>query len=145
MLALLQRVTQAKVTVDEQTVGEIGAGLMVLVCAEKGDTEQKAVRLAQKLLKYRVFSDDQGKMNRSVTDVKGELLLVSQFTLAADTSSGNRPSFTPAAEPTLGKHLYEVFVQEVQKSGLKTQTGIFGAHMKVTLTNNGPVTFMLRQ
>ena len=144
MLALLQRVSEASVTVDGLVIGQIDKGLMVLVCAEKGDTEDRARKLAQKLLRYRVFSDENGKMNRSVKDVAGDVLLVSQFTLAADTNSGNRPSFTPAADPETGRHLYEVFVDEVRLSGLKTQTGRFGADMKVALINDGPVTFLLK-
>ena len=144
MIALLQRVSRADVVVDGKTVGAVGRGFMVLVCAEKGDTDEKAVKLAAKLLKFRVFPDEAGKMNRSVKDVAGELLLVSQFTLAADTASGNRPSFSPAADPETGRRLYEFFVDEVRKSGLKTETGVFGAHMQVSLTNDGPVTFTLR-
>ena len=144
MIAVLQRADRALVTVDSVIVGKIGAGLMVLVCAEKGDTEEKARALAQRLLRYRVFSDENGKMNRSVTDVAGELLLVSQFTLAADTTKGNRPSFTPAASPEDGLRLFNVFVDECRRSGLLVQTGRFGAHMKVELVNDGPVTFTLR-
>ncbi|HBN73496.1 MAG TPA: D-tyrosyl-tRNA(Tyr) deacylase [Sutterella sp.] len=144
MIVVLQRVTQAKVDIDEQTVGKIDKGLMVLVCAERGDTDEKARLLAQKLLRYRVFEDENGKMNLSVSDVKGGLLLVSQFTLAADTNHGNRPSFTPAAPPDEGKRLFDLFVQEIQKSGLLVQTGRFGAYMRVSLVNDGPVTFTLR-
>ena len=144
MIALLQRVTHAEVSVDGTVVGAAGRGLMVLVCAEKGDTDEKAVRLAKKLLKFRVFSDDAGKMNLSVADVKGDLLLVSQFTLAADTMSGNRPSFSPAADPETGRRLFESFVATVKQSGLRTETGVFGAHMAVSLTNDGPVTFTLK-
>ena len=144
MIALLQRVSRADVVVDGKTVGAVGRGFMVLVCAEKGDTDEKAVKLAAKLLKFRVFPDEAGKMNRSVKDVAGDLLLVSQFTLAADTASGNRPSFSSAADPETGCRLYELFVAEVRKSGLKTETGVFGAHMQVSLTNDGPVTFTLR-
>lgn len=144
MIVVLQRVTQAKVDIDEKTVGQIGKGLMVLVCAEKGDTDEKARLLAQRLLRYRVFEDENGKMNLSVTDVKGGLLLISQFTLAADTTRGNRPSFTPAAPPDEGKRLFDIFVQETKKSGLTVQTGQFGAYMRVSLVNDGPVTLTLR-
>lgn len=144
MIVVLQRVTQAKVDIDEKTVGQIGKGLMVLVCAEKGDTDEKARLLAQRLLRYRVFEDENGKMNLSVTDVKGGLLLISQFTLAADTTCGNRPSFTPAAPPDEGKRLFDIFVQETKKSGLTVQTGQFGAYMRVSLVNDGPVTLTLR-
>ncbi len=144
MIVVLQRVTQAKVDIDEKTVGQIGKGLMVLVCAEKGDTDEKARLLAQRLLRYRVFEDENGKMNLSVTDVKGGLLLISQFTLAADTTRGNRPSFTPAASPDEGKRLFDIFVQETEKSGLTVQTGQFGAYMRVSLVNDGPVTLTLR-
>ncbi len=144
MIVVLQRVTQAKVDIDEKTVGQIGKGLMVLVCAEKGDTDEKARLLAQRLLRYRVFEDENGKMNLSVTDVKGGLLLISQFTLAAATTRGNRPSFTPAAPPDEGKRLFDIFVQETEKSGLTVQTGQFGAYMRVSLVNDGPVTLTLR-
>lgn len=144
MIVVLQRVTQAKVDIDEKTVGQIGKGLMVLVCAERGDTDEKARLLAQRLLRYRVFEDENGKMNLSVTDVKGGLLLISQFTLAADTTRGNRPSFTPAAPPDEGKRLFDIFVQETEKSGLTVQTGQFGAYMRVSLVNDGPVTLTLR-
>jgi len=144
MIVVLQRVTQAKVDIDEKTVGQIGKGLMVLVCAEKGDTDEKARLLAQRLLRYRVFEDENGKMNLSVTDVKGGLLLISQFALAADTTRGNRPSFTPAAPPDEGKRLFDIFVQETEKSGLTVQTGQFGAYMRVSLVNDGPVTLTLR-
>lgn len=144
MIVVLQRVTQAKVDIDEKTVGQIGKGLMVLVCAEKGDTDEKARLLAQRLLRYRVFEDENGKMNLSVTDVKGGLLLISQFTLAADTTRGNRPSFTPSAPPDEGKRLFDIFVQETEKSGLTVQTGQFGAYMRVSLVNDGPVTLTLR-
>ena len=144
MIVVLQRVTQAKVDIDEKTVGQIGKGLMVLVCAEKGDTDEKARLLAQRLLRYRVFEDENGKMNLSVTDVKGGLLLISQFTLAADTTRGNRPSFTPAAPPDEGKRRFDIFGQETEKSGLTVQTGQFGAYMRVSLVNDGPVTLTLR-
>lgn len=144
MISLLQRVTHASVTVDGATVGAIRAGLMVLVCAERGDSEREADALLSKLLSYRVFSDDAGKMNRSVSDVAGELLLVPQFTLAADTQSGTRPSFTPAATPDEARRLFDYFVTQVRARHAVVQTGQFGANMQVSLTNDGPVTFWLQ-
>ncbi len=144
MIVVLQRVTESHVDVDGKTIGAIGKGLTVLVCAERGDTDEKAVQLAQKLLRYRVFEDDAGKMNKSVTDIAGDLLLISQFTLAADTNHGNRPSFTPAAPPDEGLRLFNLFVEEVRKSNLRVETGEFGAYMRVSLVNDGPVTFTLR-
>lgn len=144
MIGLLQRVTQASVAVGGQPVGAIGPGLMVLVCAEKGDSEREADALLGKLLGYRVFSDDAGKMNRSVTDVAGGLLLVPQFTLAADTKSGTRPSFTPAASPDDGRRLFDHFVAAARSRHRVVQTGQFGADMQVSLTNDGPVTFWLQ-
>lgn len=144
MIALLQRVSHAKVVVDAVTVGAIDAGLMVLLCAERGDSEREADALLSKLLSYRVFSDDAGKMNRSVADVAGGLLLVPQFTLAADTKSGTRPSFTPAAAPEEGRRLFDYFVRQASAKHPLVQTGQFGADMKVSLTNDGPVTFWLQ-
>lgn len=144
MIALLQRVSHAKVVVDAVTVGAIDAGLMVLLCAERGDSEREADALLSKLLSYRVFSDDAGKMNRSVADVAGGLLLVPQFTLAADTKSGTRPSFTPAAAPEEGRRLFDYFVRQANAKHPLVQTGQFGADMKVSLTNDGPVTFWLQ-
>jgi D-tyrosyl-tRNA(Tyr) deacylase len=144
MIGLLQRVSQASVVVDGQTVGAINAGLMVLVCAEKGDTEKEADALLAKLLGYRVFGDAAGKMNLSVTDVAGGLLLVPQFTLAADTNSGTRPSFTPAAAPADGRRLFDHFVGQARARHAQVETGQFGADMKVSLTNDGPVTFWLQ-
>lgn len=144
MIGLLQRVTQANVAVDGAVIGAIDAGLMVLVCAERGDSEREADALLSKLLTYRVFSDDAGKMNRSVSDVGGALLLVPQFTLAADTQSGTRPSFTPAAPPDEGRRLFDYFVQQARAKHTVVQTGQFGADMKVSLTNDGPVTFWLQ-
>ena len=144
MIALLQRVSQASVVVDGATVGAIGPGLLVLLCAEKGDSEREADALLAKLLAYRVFSDDAGKMNRSVTDVAGGLLLVPQFTLAADTNSGTRPSFTPAAAPADGLRLFEHVVRQARARHATVETGQFGADMKVSLTNDGPVTFWLQ-
>ena len=144
MIGLLQRVTQANVVVDGAVIGAIDAGLMVLVCAERGDSEREADALLSKLLGYRVFSDDAGKMNRSVADVAGGLLLVPQFTLAADTQSGTRPSFSPAAPPDEGRRLFDYFVQQARAKHTVVQTGQFGADMKVSLTNDGPVTFWLQ-
>ncbi|OFA01967.1 D-aminoacyl-tRNA deacylase [Duganella sp. HH101] len=144
MIGLLQRVSSASVVVDGATIGAIDAGLMVLVCAERNDTEKEADALLAKLLGYRVFADETGKMNRSVTDVEGGLLLVPQFTLAADTKSGTRPSFTPAAAPADGLRLFNYFVEQARLKHQVVQTGQFGADMKVALTNDGPVTFWLQ-
>ena len=144
MIGLLQRVSEASVTVDGDVTGAIGRGLMVLVCAEKGDTEREADALLAKLLTYRVFADDAGKMNRSVTDVAGGLLLVPQFTLAADTRSGTRPSFSPAAAPEDGRRLFDHVVRQARERHGIVETGRFGADMKVALINDGPVTFWLR-
>ena len=144
MLAVVQRVSEAKVVVEGRVAGEIGHGFLVLVCAERGDSEAQADKLLAKLLKLRVFSDDAGKMNRSVQDVAGGLLLVSQFTLAADTSGGNRPSFTNAAAPDEGRRLYDYFVAQARAAHPVVQTGEFAADMKVHLVNDGPVTIPLR-
>ena len=144
MIALLQRVSQASVVVDGATIGAIGPGLMVLLCAEKGDSEREADALLAKLLAYRLFSDDAGKMNRSLTDLAGGLLLVPQFTLAADTNSGTRPSFTPAAAPADGLRLFEHVVRQARARHATVETGQFGADMKVSLTHDGPVTFWLQ-
>ena len=144
MIALLQRVTHASVVVNDATVGAIAAGLMVLLCAERGDTEKEADALLNKLLSYRVFSDDAGKMNRSVLDAAGGLLLVPQFTLAANTQSGTRPSFTPAAAPDVARSLFDYFVVQASKKHASVATGQFGADMQVSLTNDGPVTFWLQ-
>ena len=144
MIGLLQRVSEASVRVDGETVGAIGPGLMVLVCAEKGDTEREAEALLAKLLSYRVFSDEAGKMNRSVGDMAGGLLLVPQFTLAADTKSGTRPSFSPAAAPEDGRRLFDHVVRQARERHGIVETGIFGADMKVALVNDGPVTFWLQ-
>jgi D-tyrosyl-tRNA(Tyr) deacylase len=144
MISLLQRVSEARVVVDGGVVGEIGAGLLVLVCAERGDTEAQADRLLAKILKLRVFSDEAGKMNRSVQDTGGGLLIVSQFTLAADTTGGNRPSFTQAAPPDEGQRLYDHFVTRARAAHPVVQTGRFAADMKVHLVNDGPVTIPLR-
>lgn len=144
MIALLQRVSEARVDVDGRTVGAIGTGLLVLVCAEQGDSEAQADKLLAKILKLRIFADDAGKMNRSVQDVNGGLLVVSQFTLAADTSGGNRPSFTNAAPPDEGRRLYDYFVQQARAQHPGVATGEFAAHMQVHLVNDGPVTIPLR-
>jgi D-tyrosyl-tRNA(Tyr) deacylase len=143
MLALVQRVREAKVVVEGRTIGEIGPGLLVLVCAERGDAEAQADKLLAKLLKLRIFSDAAGKMNRSVQDVGGALLVVSQFTLAADTSGGNRPSFTNAAAPDEGRRLYGYFVAQARAAHPVVQTGEFAADMQVHLVNDGPVTIPL--
>jgi D-tyrosyl-tRNA(Tyr) deacylase len=143
MLALLQRVKQARVEVDGHTVGAIDAGFLILVCAERGDTESQADKLLAKILKLRIFADDAGKMNLSVQDVGGGLLIVSQFTLAADTSGGNRPSFTNAAPPDEGRRLYDYFVDKARASHPVVQTGQFAADMQVHLINDGPVTIPL--
>ncbi len=140
MIAVLQRVAQARVDVAGQVIGEIGAGLLVLVCAEPTDTEALADKLVAKLLKLRVFSDDAGKMNRSVVDVQGGLLIVSQFTLAADVAGGNRPSFTGAAPPELGRRLYQRVIDTARLQHPVVATGEFGADMQVHLVNDGPVT-----
>lgn len=145
MIGLLQRVSEARVVVDGETVGNIGCGLLVLVCAERGDREREARSLIDKLLRYRVFADEAGRMNRSVLDVQGGLLLVPQFTLAADTQSGTRPSFTPAAPPDVARELFERAVSFAALEVPGVQTGRFGADMKVHLVNDGPVTFWLRQ
>lgn len=149
MISVLQRVREARVEVEGQTVGAIGVGLLVLVCAERGDTEAEANKLLAKMLKLRIFSDDAGKMNRSVQDVDGRgtcggLLLVSQFTLAADTTGGNRPSFTQAAAPDDGRRLYDYVVAQARALHPLVATGQFAADMQVHLVNDGPVTIPLR-
>ena len=144
MIGLLQRVSHAEVRVDARTVGSIGTGLLVLAGVERGDAEQQAERLLERLLTYRVFPDDEGRMNRSLQDIGGGLLLVPQFTLAADTRKGTRPGFSPAAEPQEGKRLFEYLVRRAREQHPVVETGEFGAHMQVTLTNDGPVTFWLQ-
>lgn len=144
MKAVLQRVRQARVEVDGAVVGQIGAGLLVLLCAEQGDTDAVAERLLAKVLKLRIFGDEAGKMNRSLQDVGGGLLVVSQFTLAADVSGGNRPSFTQAAAPDEGRRLYEFFVDQARAVHPQVATGIFAADMQVHLVNDGPVTIPLQ-
>ncbi|HSB21662.1 MAG TPA: D-aminoacyl-tRNA deacylase [Burkholderiaceae bacterium] len=144
MLALVQRVSRAQVSVGGAVRGRIGAGLLVFVCAEPTDSEPQAGKLVDKLLKLRIFSDDAGKMNRSVQDVGGGLLLVSQFTLAADTSGGNRPSFSGAAPPQKGKALYDAVLRLARERHPAVHSGEFGADMQVELVNDGPVTIPLR-
>jgi D-tyrosyl-tRNA(Tyr) deacylase len=144
VIALLQRVAQARVEVGDEVVGRIGPGLLMLVCAEPTDTEAVAAKLVDKVLKLRVFADDAGKMNRSLQDVQGGLLVVSQFTLAADTRSGNRPGFSGAAPPVLGLQLYETVLRLAHERHPGVQSGRFGADMQVHLVNDGPVTIPLR-
>jgi D-tyrosyl-tRNA(Tyr) deacylase len=144
MIAVLQRVSEASVRVDGAVIGQIDAGLLVLLCAEKGDTEAVADKMLAKMLKLRIFSDEAGKMNRSVQDVGGGLLVVSQFTLAADVAGGNRPSFTQAAAPEVGLRLYEFFVTQARAAHPVVQTGQFAADMKVSLVNDGPITIPMR-
>ncbi len=144
MITVLQRVSQASVRVDGQLIGQIGPGLLVLLCAEAGDTEAVADKLLAKVLKLRIFADEAGKMNRSVQDVGGGLLVVSQFTLAADVSGGNRPSFTSAAKPDEGRRLYEYFVTQARVAHPLVQTGQFAADMAVALVNDGPITIPIR-
>ena len=144
MIAVLQRVSEASVRVDGAVIGEIDAGLLVLLCAEKGDTEAVADKMLAKMLKLRIFSDEAGKMNRSVQDVGGGLLVVSQFTLAADVAGGNRPSFTQAAAPEDGLRLYEYFVAQARAAHPVVQTGQFAGDMKVSLVNDGPITIPMR-
>ena len=144
MIALIQRVRRADVTVEHQIVGAIGAGMLVLLGVEAGDTVTELNKLADKVLKYRLFSDAAGKMNLNLQQAGGELLVVSQFTLAADTNSGLRPSFTPAARPEVAEPMYLQFVEYCRAQGLTVATGQFGADMQVGLVNDGPVTFWLQ-
>jgi D-tyrosyl-tRNA(Tyr) deacylase len=144
MISLIQRVTEARVEVDGETVGAIGAGLLALVAVEPDDGDAQVRRMCERLLGYRVFADDAGRMNRSVTDVRGGLLLVPQFTLAADTAKGMRPSFTTAAEPEHGRQWFDRLVELARAVYAPVETGRFGAHMRVHLVNDGPVTFWLK-
>jgi D-tyrosyl-tRNA(Tyr) deacylase len=144
VIALVQRVSEARVEVGGSVVGQIGQGLLVLVCAEPADSEVQAAKLVDKLLKLRIFGDDAGKMNRSLQDVAGGLLIVSQFTLAADTSGGNRPSFTGAAPAAQGRALYEAVLRLAAERHTPVAAGVFGADMKVSLVNDGPVTIPMR-
>lgn len=143
MIALLQRVSRASVTVDGVVIGRIGAGLLVLLCAERGDGERQGDALLAKLLAYRVFADDAGRMNRSLRDVAGGLLLVPQFTLAADTHKGTRPSFSGAAAPALGRAMFDHALAHARAQHPTVASGVFGADMQVALINDGPVTFWL--
>lgn len=143
MKALLQRVTSAQVAIEGKTVGQIGQGLLVFVCAMKGDAERDVDYIVKKVSQLRIFGDELGKMNLSVLDIKGSLLIVSQFTLAASTRKGNRPSFDEAEAPAEAKSLYETSVEKFKKTGLEVATGEFAASMAVSLVNDGPVTIML--
>ncbi|WP_459992755.1 D-aminoacyl-tRNA deacylase [Methylosoma difficile] len=144
MITIIQRVTSASVTVNDVVIGSIQEGIMALVAVEKADTEKEAQRLLQRILNYRIFADREGRMNLSLRDINGGLLLVPQFTLAADTQSGNRPSFTPAASPEYGQEMFAYLQQLALQSHPQVAFGEFGADMQVALVNNGPVTFTLR-
>lgn len=143
MRILIQRVIEAQVAVDQEVIGRIGPGLVVLLGVAKGDTAAQAVRLAERLLAYRIFEDEEGRMNRSIQEIKGAFLVVSQFTLVADVAKGTRPGFSTVAPPDLAEALYRTFVDRLAASGLTVETGRFGAHMVVSLHNDGPVTFLL--
>lgn len=143
MRALLQRVSHASVRVDDRLIGQSGPGLLILICAMQGDTQAQADQLAAKIAKLRIFKDENDKMNLSVRDIGGSALVVSQFTLAADTSRGNRPGFSMAAPPEEGKRLYEYFAAQLAQQGVPVETGEFGADMKVELLNDGPVTIWM--
>lgn len=145
MRLLIQRAQNAKVVVENKTVGEIGKGFLVLCGITHSDTEKEADYLANKLCNLRVFEDENEKMNLSIKDIEGELLIVSQFTLYADCASGNRPSFTNAAKPEYANQLYEYFMQKCQEQNINVQKGVFGAHMEISLLNDGPVTIMLEK
>ena len=145
MRAVVQRVRRAQVHVDGALIGECGHGVMILVCAMQGDTTDNANALVDKIAKLRIFKDDAGKMNRSLLDAEGSALVISQFTLAADTSRGNRPGFSAAAAPDEGKKLYEYFAAQLAAQGVPTQTGQFGADMAVSLVNDGPVTIQIER
>ena len=145
MKAVLQRVSKARVEVDGALVGQCQRGLLILVCAMLGDTEENGKALAGRIAKLRIFQDDAGKMNRSILDIGGEALVVSQFTLAADTSRGNRPGFSAAAPPDVGERLYLAFADELRAQGIAVETGQFGADMAVSLVNDGPVTIVMER
>lgn len=144
MLALLQRVTHASVSVDNQTIGAINKGILVFLAIERQDTETQASRLIERILSYRIFPDENDRMNYNIKDANGGLLIVPQFTLAADTAKGTRPSFTPAADPALGEQLFNYFVSNIKKLHTNIATGQFGANMQVSLCNDGPVTFIFK-
>jgi len=144
MIALIQRVKQAQVDVNGETIGQIGHGILALIGVEKDDSEQQADTLLRKIISYRIFSDDNGKMNLSLNDIEGELLLVSQFTLVANTQKGLRPSFSSGASPADGERLFNYLCQQARKTELKIATGEFAADMQVSLVNDGPVTFWLQ-
>lgn len=144
MIGLIQRVTEASVTVDNNVIGQIQNGLLVLLGVEREDTPQSAEKLVNKVLNYRVFSDEAGKMNLNVQQAAGQVLVVSQFTLVADTQKGNRPGFSRGADPNTGEHLYRVFIEKMRQRYDHVETGQFGADMKVNLVNDGPVTFWLK-
>ncbi len=143
MKAVIQRVTRASVEVDGKTTGQIRAGLVVLLGVAKGDTESDLTYLVEKIPALRIFSDEAGKMNRSLAEIGGGVLAISQFTLLGDTKKGRRPGFDQAADPDVAKQLYEQFVERLRQTDLTVETGVFGAHMKVELVNDGPVTFVL--
>ncbi len=143
MRALIQRVIEAQVSVDRDVIGRIGPGMVVLLGVAKGDTAAQAVRLAERLLAYRIFEDEAGRMNRSIEEMKWAFLVVSQFTLVADVAKGTRPGLSTAAPPDLAESIYHTFVERLSASGLAVETGRFGAHMVVSLHNDGPVTFLL--
>jgi len=144
MIALIQRVSNAQVSVNQQIIGQIGQGILALIGVEKNDTQANADKLVKRLIGYRIFSDHEDKMNLSVADINGGLLLVPQFTLAADTHKGLRPSFSSAAPPALGEQMFDYFVQQTDRLHDTVQTGKFGADMQVSLCNDGPVTFWLQ-
>jgi D-aminoacyl-tRNA deacylase len=144
MIGLIQRVKEAKVEVAGQLVGQIQQGILLLLGVEKDDTQQSAQKLFNKVVNYRIFPDEDGKMNLDIQQIKGQLLIVSQFTLVADTQKGNRPSFSSGASPALGEQLYNYFLSLAKDSGLACESGIFGADMQVSLINDGPVSFILK-
>ena len=143
MIAVIQRVTRAKVTVGSEEIGRIGRGLVVLLGVAKGDGEKQAKELTEKIVKMRIFSDEKGKMNKSAAEVGGEMLVVPQFTLMADTNAGRRPSFSGAAEPETARRLYQLFIENVKIKGIPVKSGKFGAYMEVELANDGPVTLIV--